>query len=122
MLLLKGPASIESFSFQFNANFNIVCLFVFVFLMLRFRWCHYLESRDLNFTRPLGKVGDNTRCAVDDPNGVLINIATPGWNEYEEEFNCGTMAKPTPKAEGRVQRACMLIVIIALVSALLPLL
>lgn len=86
------------------------------------RWCHYLKSRNLTFTRPLGKVGDNKRCAVDDPNGVVINIATPGWNEYEEEFNCVTMAKPTPKAEGRVQRACMLIVIIAFVSALLPLL
>ena len=93
--------------------------------MLRFRWCHYLESRDLTFTRPLGKVGDNTRCAVDDPNGVLINIATLGWNEYEEEVNCvkpPTTVKPNPTAEGRVQRACMLIVMIAFVSALSPLL
>lgn len=87
--------------------------------MLRFRWCHYLESRKLRLVRPLGKVGDNKRCAVDDPNGVLINIATPGWNEYEEEVNC---VKPTPVAEGRVQRASTLIVIIAFVSALSPLL
>ena len=118
MLLLKVSALIQSFSFQFNAKFTILFVYLF-FLMLRFRWCHYLKSRNLNFTRPLGKVGDNTRCAVDDPNGVLINIATPGWNEYEEEVNC---VQPTPAAEGRVQKACMLIVIIAFVSALLPLL
>lgn len=49
-------------------------------------------------TRPLGQVGDNKRCAVDDPNGVLVNIATPGWNEYEEEVNCPT---PVPTGEGR---------------------
>ena len=77
-----------------------------------YRWCRYLQSRNLPLTRPLGMVGDNRRCAVDDPNGVLINIATPGWNEYEEEVNC---PKPVPKGEGRVEAACVLSAIVAIV-------
>lgn len=52
---------------------------------------------------------------MDDPNGVVINIATPGWNEYEEEVNCPP--PPTPKAAGPVERACMMSVAAALVMS-----
>lgn len=83
------------------------------------RWCHFLQGRKLTLTRPLGWVGGNKRCAVDDPNGVLINIATPGWNEYEEEINC---PPPTPKAEGKVETACTITVIAVLVMSVLSLL
>ena len=65
-------------------------------------------------TRPLDRVGDNKRCAVDDPNGVVINIATPGWNEYEEEVNCPT---PIPKGEGRVETGWAISVLTALVAS-----
>jgi len=78
-------------------------------------------------------VGNNRRCAVDDPNSVLINIATPGWNEYEEEVNCpqptpqptqprestlGTKLQPNPKAEGRTETACVISVIVAIVTSI----
>ena len=66
--------------------------------------------------RPLGWVGGHRRCAVDDPNDVLINIATPGWNEYEEEVNC---PHPTGKAAARVERACVMTVAAALVISVL---
>ena len=36
--------------------------------------------------------------------GVLINIATPGWNEYEEEVNCSPQNEADPKGEGEIQR------------------
>lgn len=55
---------------------------------------------------------------MDDPNDVLINIATPGWNEYEEEVNC---PKPVPKGEGRVEAACVLSAIVAIVMSVLSL-
>ena len=91
---------------------------MYVLISVCYRWCRYLQSRNLRLTRPLGMVGDDRRCAVDDPNGVLINIATPGWNEYEEEVNCPT---PVPKGEGRVETACVLSVIVALVMPVLSL-
>lgn len=81
------------------------------------RWCQFLQDRNLTWTRPLGWVGGNRRCAVDDPNGVLINIATPGWNEYEEEVNCPPRADP--KSEGEIQRGCVITLITALVLSLL---
>lgn len=77
-----------------------------------YRWCHYLQSRDLSLKRRLGWVGGHKRCAVDDPNGVLINIATPGWNEYEEEVNC---PQPTVKDVGNVEKAWVMSVGVALV-------
>lgn len=79
---------------------------------VRSRWCSYLQSRGLSLTRPLGQVGDNKRCAVDDPNGVLVNIATPGWNEYEEEVNC---PKPVPAGKGRRETGTSISVITTLV-------
>ena len=54
---------------------------------------------------------------MDDPNGVLINIATPGWNEYEEEVNCFPQADP--KSDGEIQRGCVITLITALVLSLL---
>ena len=69
--------------------------------------------------RSLGSVGGHRRCAVDDPNGVVINIATPGWNEYEEEVNC---PKPTAKAARNVGRTWMISMTTALVMAVLSLL
>lgn len=48
---------------------------------------------------------------MDDPNGVIINIATTGWTEYEEEVNC---PKPTTKAVGSVEKACVMSVGVAL--------
>lgn len=77
-----------------------------------YRWCHYLQSRDLSLKRRLGWVGGHKRCAVDDPNGVLINIATPGWNEYEEEVNC---PQPTVKDVGNVEKPWVMSVGVALV-------
>ena len=56
---------------------------------------------------------------MDDPNGVVINIATPGWNEYEEEVNC---PKPTAKAARNVESAWMISMTTALVIAVLSLL
>ena len=35
---------------------------------------------------------------------MLINIATPGWNEYEEEVNCSPQNEADPKGEGEIQR------------------
>ena len=67
----------------------------------------------------MGLVGGHKRCAVDDPNGVVINIATPAWNEYEEEVNC---PKPTAKAAGNVERARMISMTAALVMAVSSLL
>jgi len=61
-------------------------------------------------------VGSQRRCAVDDPSGVVINIATPGWNEYEEEVNCPQ--QPTAKASRNVQRAWMISMTTALVMAI----
>ena len=49
---------------------------------------------------------------MDDPNGVIINIATPGWNEYEEEVNC---PQPTAKAARNVERAWVISVTTVLV-------
>ena len=69
--------------------------------------------------RPLGSVGDQRRCAVDDPNGVLINIATPGWNEYEEEVNCPS---PSPRGVGSVEKACVMSVAAAIVMSVVYLL
>ena len=34
---------------------------------------------------------------------MLINIATPGWNEYEEEVNCSPQNEAEPKGEGEIQ-------------------
>ena len=56
---------------------------------------------------------------MDDPSGVVINIATPAWNEYEEEVNC---PKPTAKAAGNVERASMTSMTAALVMAVWSLL
>ena len=57
---------------------------------------------------------------MDDPNGVVINIATPAWNEYEEEVNC---PQPTTKAAGNVESgACMISMTAALVMAVSSLL
>ena len=56
---------------------------------------------------------------MDDPNGVLINIATPGWNEYEEEVNC---PPPKPKAEGQMETARVISVIVAIVMSISSLL
>lgn len=84
-------------------------------VLLRYRWCRYLQSGNLPLKRPLGSVGGHKRCAVDDPNGVVINIATPGWNEYEEEVNC---PQPTAKAAGSVERACVISVTATLVMSL----
>ena len=81
------------------------------------RWCQFLQDRHLTWTRPLGWVGGNRRCAVDDPNSVLINIATPGWNEYEEEVNCPPPADP--KGDGEIQRGCVITLITTFVLSLL---
>ena len=35
---------------------------------------------------------------------MLINIATPGWNEYEEEVNCSPQNEADPIGEGEIQR------------------
>lgn len=96
-------------------------------LVLRYRWCRYLQSGNLPLKRPLGSVGGHKRCAVDDPNGVVINIATPGWNEYEEEVNCpqptAKATQPTAKAPqptakaGSVERACVISVTATLVMS-----
>ena len=51
---------------------------------------------------------------MDDPNGVIINIATPGWNEYEEEVNC---PQPTAKSAGSVKRAYLITVAATLVMS-----
>lgn len=83
-------------------------------MWLRYRWCRYLQSRNLPLKRPLSSVAGHRRCAVDDPNEVIINIATPAWNEYEEEVNC---PQPTAKATGNVERACMISMTAALVMA-----
>ena len=48
--------------------------------------------------------------------GVLINIATPGWNENEEEVNCSPRADP--KGEGEIQRGCVITLITALAVSL----
>ena len=34
---------------------------------------------------------------------VVINIATPGWNEYEEKVNCSPQNEADPKGEGEIQ-------------------
>ena len=34
---------------------------------------------------------------------MLINIATPGWNEYEEEVNCSPQNEAEPKGKGEIQ-------------------
>ena len=34
---------------------------------------------------------------------MLINIATPGWNKYEEEVNCSPKNEANPKGEGEIQ-------------------
>lgn len=83
------------------------------------RWCHYLKSRGLPLKRPLGWVGAHKRCAVDDPNGVVINMATSGWNEYEEEVNCPETISTAP---GIVNGARILFVNAALLSSVLFLL
>ena len=57
---------------------------------------------------------------MDDPNGVVINIATPGWNEYEEEVNCPQ--QPTAKAARNEERAWMISITTALVMAVLSVL
>ena len=54
--------------------------------------------------------------------GVLINIATPGWNEYEEEVNCSPQNEADPKGKGEIQRGCVITLITALVLWLLFLL
>ena len=51
---------------------------------------------------------------------MLINIPTPGWNEYEEEVNCSPRADP--KGDGEIQRGCVITLIAALpLSLLFPL-
>ena len=50
---------------------------------------------------------------------VLINIATPGWNEYEEVVNCFPQNEAEPKGEEQIQQRCVITVITALVSSLL---
>ena len=64
-------------------------------------------------------MGAHKRCAVDDPNGVVINMATPGWNEYEEEVNCPEKISTAP---GMVNGASILFVTAALLSSVLFLL
>ena len=34
---------------------------------------------------------------------VVINIATPGWNEYEEKVNYSPQSEADPKGEGEIQ-------------------
>ena len=50
---------------------------------------------------------------------MLINIATPGWNEYEEVVNCFPQNEAEPKGEEQIQRRCVITVITALVPSLL---
>ena len=54
--------------------------------------------------------------------GVLINIATSGWNEYEEEINCSPQNEAYPKGEGEHREVCVITLITALVLSLLFLL
>ena len=35
---------------------------------------------------------------------MIINIATPGWDEYEEEVNCSPQNEADPKGEEEIQR------------------
>ena len=50
---------------------------------------------------------------------MLINIPTPGWNEYEEEVNCFPQNEAEPKGEEKIQRRCVITVMTALVLSLL---
>ena len=77
------------------------------------RWCHFLEDRGLALKRKLEWVGSNKRCGVDDPNGVVINIAMPGWNEYEEEVNCPP-STPTTKAAAAWNKMSMVTLCVVL--------
>lgn len=94
-----------SYTFNFNTSTEVD------------RWCQYLEDRNLNLKRPLGWVGGHKRCAIDDPNSVVINIATPGWNEYEEEVNCPVETKS--EAPGIVKGASILSVAVAILISVL---
>lgn len=103
-LLEKFDGHGLSYTFNFNTSAEVD------------RWCQYFESRGLLLKRPLGWVGAHKRCAVDDPKGVVINMATPGWNEYEEEVNCPKAISTTP---GIVNGASILSVPAALLSSVL---
>ena len=48
---------------------------------------------------------------------MLINIATPEWNEYEEEVNCSPQNEPATRRvpEGEYSKVCVITLITALV-------
>ena len=51
---------------------------------------------------------------------MLINIATPEWNEYEEEVNCSPQNEPaTGRVRGKYSKVCVITLITALVLSLL---
>ena len=47
---------------------------------------------------------------------MLINIATPEWNEYEEKVNCSPQNEPaTRRVRGKYSKVCVITLITALV-------